>query len=221
MNHFISNRIVRGKTLGDKLSEAREDRDVSLEKAAKDLNISYKYLLALEENKLSDLPGRAYVRNFLKLYCAYLKLNFNDCWQAARELETIESVKRQGTINKKIFFAWPRLIRRLLLVFLVAAVFVFLVFKVQEIFAPPPLTINTPKDGSMIADKQVQIIGKSQPEVEILINNKNIFVDKNGEFKTTADLQKGLNLIKITAKKRYSRTSETLIRVLLTEAQTP
>ncbi|MBI5766004.1 hypothetical protein HZA71_02130, partial [Candidatus Falkowbacteria bacterium] len=51
----------------------------------------------------------------------------------------------------------------------------------------------------------------------IIINNNNVFVDNEGGFQTTLDLQNGLNLIKITAKKRYGRAREVDLRVLLNE----
>ena len=59
-------------------------------------------------------------------------------------------------------------------------------------------------------------------DTENLLNPRFVFVgahwvDKDGNFSTLVDLQKGLNLIKITAKKRYSRISEAEIRVLFNE----
>ena len=110
--------------------------------------------------------------------------------------------------------SWHQLIRRLAILALIAGVLIFLIFKVQHIFAFPRLEVVSPVDGSMVYEKHLKIVGKSEPEVEIMINNKNFFVDSEGEFSADVDLQKGLNLIKITAKKRYSRIKEVDLRVL-------
>ena len=220
MTGFVKNRIVNSQTLGDRLAEARNEKNISLEKAAKELKIAYKYLAALEENKLQDIPGRAYLKNFLRLYCAYLDLNFNDSWQLAKELEAHQTVRRLG-IDRRHLFLWPKFIKRTLIILAVVAILAFLLFKVQEIFTPPALKIIEPTDGSIVAARQIKIIGSSEPEVEIVINNRLIFVDNRGKFESDLDLQKGLNLIKITSKKRYSLSQEAVVRVLLNETPAP
>ena len=83
-----------------------------------------------------------------------------------------------------------------------------------KIFSPPVLEISYPLDGSLVSEKQITLRGHSAKEVELIVNNKEIFVDDNGNFETIVDLQKGLNLIKITAKKRYSRIQEKEIKLL-------
>lgn len=201
--------------MGEKLREARSDKGVSLDKAAKNLGIAFKYLEALENNNLKGLPaGRTYVKNFLKLYAGYLNLDFNDLWRVARELEFRDETGF-SRLGRKYFLSWPKFIARALIFLVVLAVVVFLIFKIKAIFAPPFLDIASPEDGLITTSREIAVIGRSNPEVELMINNKIIFVDKEGSFKTSLDLQKGLNLIKITAKKKYGREREVDLRVLL------
>ncbi len=214
---FISKKIVNGESLGEKLSEARREHGIGLDLAAKDLNIAYKYLDALENNALNNLPGPAYLKNFLKRYCEYLHLDFSDCWRLVEAEKCHQLGPIAKRINQKYFWSGPRLIRGLLISLAVLSVLFFLGIKVKDIFAAPRLEIIQPENGLVTEDRRVDIIGRSEPEVELIINNENIFVDDNGEFQTTIDLQKGLNLIKITAKKRYSRVEEVDLRILLKE----
>lgn len=216
MVRFSRQKIVNSQSLGEKLIEARTEQNIDLEKAAKDLNIAFKYLYALENNKLSDLPGRAYLKNFLEQYCVYLQLNFKDCWKSVPKEEEYIS-KKYPIIDRKDFFSWPRFIKKAIIILVVVTILFFLAFKIQEIFIAPPLDIVQPNDGLITTEKQVVIIGQSQPEVEIIVNNKNVFVDSQGKFEAVIDLQEGLNLVKITAKKKYSRIRELEIRVLLNE----
>lgn len=216
MSSFISKRILRAKSLGDKLKEARREAGVSLERAARDLNITFKYLEALENNKLTDLPGEPYLKIFLKVYSDYLRLDFNECWAEAKKNGS-DAIKGYQKIGRQHFLIWPKFIWRLIICGLVVTVLIFLFFKIQAIFSPPSLEIIAPADGIITSGKQLEIVGRSQPEVEIVINNKEIFVDSQGNFQTAVDLQKGLNLIKITAKKRYSQMREVEIRALFKE----
>ncbi len=216
MSGFSKKRIVNAKSLGDKLIEARVEQSINLAKAAKDLNIAYKYLDALEHNKLSDLPGRAYIEKFLKLYCNYLNLDFKECWRSAKDLKISDPKNIMG-INKKHFLSWPHLVRRGVVILVILAILVFLGLKVQDIFIAPPLEISSPTNGMSTTAKQLEVVGQSEPEAEIIINNQNVFADSEGVFVAEVGLQKGLNLIKITAKKRYSRIREVEVRVLLLE----
>ena len=207
-------RKVLPKTLGEKLSEARNQRQIDLDEAAKDLNVPFRYLESLEQNNFSDLPDKNYLNNLLKNYCRYLKVDFIAAWLLAQS-QPNWSKPKTNEVKKKYFIAWPKLTRRLLLFFLVLVILIFWIVKVQQIFAPPFLEINYPQDGSIATSQQITLVGRSEKEVELIVNNQEIFVDENGNFETLVDLQKGLNLIKITAKKRYSRLEEKEIRLLL------
>ena len=218
MTPLVNTKTVKPESFGDALKEARLDRGISLDKASKDLNIAFKYLDALEKNRLHDIPGRNYIKSFLKVYCQYLGLDSSDFWDKAKAILEKET-KRFQPIEKKHFFVWSKFLKRFLVALVVIILAAFLIIKVDEIFRPPSLQVTQPLDGSITTSTQVLIKGQSQKEAEIVINNKLVFVDNRGGFDTVIDLQKGLNLIKITAKKRYSRTNTVEIRVLLTETQ--
>jgi len=212
---FTAKKIVKSKTIGDKLKEIRQEKNISLSRAAKDLQIAYKYLEALEANQFSRLPGQAYFKIFLKKYCQYLHLDFVDLWRQAKELGVFET-KRDG-LGKTYFFPWRKIIKFALITVVFLAIFVFLAWRVEQIFRPPYLNIIEPADGLITAQGEIRVYGQSLPEAEIVINNKAIFVDNQGFFETKIDLQKGLNLIKISARKRYSRDNVVNLRVLLNE----
>ena len=62
-------------SLGEQLRSAREDKNISLEDAAKDVKISKRYLKALEEGDYSDFPAQTYIKGFLTNYAKYLGLD--------------------------------------------------------------------------------------------------------------------------------------------------
>ena len=205
---------IKPKTLGEKLIEARNQRHINLDEAAKDLKVPFRYLESLEHNNFDDLPDKNYLKDLLKNYCRYLKISFIDSWILVQSHPNWSN-KNTDQVKKKYFIAWPKLAKRSLLFFLALAIIIFWVMKVQEIFSPPFLEISYPQDGSIVESQQIILVGRSEKEVELIVNNQEIFVDENGNFETLVDLQKGLNLIKISAKKRYSRLEEKEIRLLL------
>ena len=198
--------------LGDRLRQARLDRGISFKKASKDLNIATKYLEALEFNQPKLLPSKEYFDRFLQKYGDYLGLDKAELAELrgrADEFNQNRSMERQNSR------AWSEYLRRIAIGIAAIGLVSFLAIKVNDIFQPPPLTINAPADGQIVTDRQLTVSGMSSPEAEIVINNKAVYVEQSGKFSTAVDLQKGLNLIKMTAKKRYSRTTAVEIRVLL------
>ncbi|MFA6593649.1 MAG: helix-turn-helix domain-containing protein [Candidatus Buchananbacteria bacterium] len=205
-NKFIEN-------LGENLKETRLKRGVSLLKASSETKIATKYLEALEQNQPWLLPGPDYLPKFLKTYCDYLGLDYSACQTVADSLQFLS----YKSLKNKNLFVWSNFISQAAVIIGIIALLAFLIWRVNEIFRPPQLIVSRPADGLITVNRQLDVTGKSSREAEIVINNKTVFVDTGGNFSTTVDLQKGLNLIKITAKKRYSRQSEATIRVLFNE----
>lgn len=204
----------RANPLGDYLREKRLDLGKTLKKASHDLNISIKYLEALENNQPGMMPGKEYFEKYLQIYIKYLNIE-------PAEIDLLKSqsehVKQLIDLKKQSRVAWSEYLGQLAVILLGMAVIIFLAIRVNAIFMPPKLEIISPTEGLITISRQLEVKGESTPEAEIVINNKAVLVDQEGSFSTFVDLQKGLNLIKITAKKRYSRTSEAQIRVLFNE----
>jgi cytoskeleton protein RodZ len=60
---------------GEQLRQARQERDLTLEQAARATHIRQRYLEALEAGDLDQLPSRVQARGFLRAYASYLGLN--------------------------------------------------------------------------------------------------------------------------------------------------
>lgn len=211
MSFLIKNNQI-SNPLGNRLKEARGVLGISLFKASKDLGIAIKYLEAIENNNPKQLPRTEYFNLFLKKYSQYLKLDYL-ALQKLAEKQTISVNNKKDKNNN--FFSWFKFNRWMGVSLLVFVLLTFLLWNINSIFRPPKLEIFSPLDGAIVFQRQLEIKGKTIKEAEITINNRSILVDVNGNFSALIDLQNGLNLIKISAKKRYSRFSNVEIRVLL------
>lgn len=208
-------RKIITKNLGESLAEVRQKRFINLDEAAKDLNVPFRYLEALENNNFQDLPNQKYLKQLLNNYCKYLKIDLTVYRRILKNSPEFSQTYKSQKVEAKYFTVWPNLIRKIIILMMVAAILFFLIFKIEQIFSPPFLEITYPSDGLILNERQIKLVGRSEAEVELVINNREIFVDSAGNFSTIIDLQKGLNLIKISAKKRYSRLNEQDIRLLL------
>lgn len=68
--------------IGPKLKAARQAKGWSLDAVAQQTRIPKKYLDAMENDRLDDLPALVYLRGFLKGYCDHLEIPFEPLWDA-------------------------------------------------------------------------------------------------------------------------------------------
>lgn len=61
--------------IGEAFKQARKERGLSLEEIAEKTKIRSRYLEAIEEENFDLLPGRVYVKGFLRNYAKFLGLN--------------------------------------------------------------------------------------------------------------------------------------------------
>jgi len=193
-------------TCGERLIAARRQSGFSLEQIAKELKVPFKYIDSLEHDDLLAIPSQEMAISIARKYCDRLEVSSQSCenWLAVAyrkhhiAYQPIDSLKR---ISKPMIVKWA------MISFLIVAMVSFLAWRVQAIFLPPALVIDAPVDNLVTTASQLVVSGQSLAESEISINNRPILADSVGHFEVVVDLQKGLNLIKITAKKRYSRTT--------------
>jgi cytoskeletal protein RodZ len=73
------------------LKRCREYRDLSLEEAEESTKIGANYLIALEEDQVSQFSSLAYLKGFLRIYSTYLGLNPDDMIRLYEKLYSARS----------------------------------------------------------------------------------------------------------------------------------
>lgn len=210
MSPFIVKPLLPADHLSQRLRQARENLGLSLDTAARQLNISKHYLQSLEEGAWQELPGEFYLKTFLKKYA--LALGFS--WpkiekEASKEMARFKkwqssSYQRQEPTRAHLMVL-PKIIQKIIIFSFVAVLLVYLGLKIYPITQPPVLTIFSPAEERTISAKNELVVsGHTEKNALVKINSQEVFPDETGYFSLTLDLSMDLNLIKIEAKKRYS-----------------
>lgn len=221
MVSFNSKKLITPTGVSDTLRRTRQAEHLSITAAAKLLGISPKYLEAIERGNYKALPGDMYARKFIKKYGDNLRLNGNDL--VNRYLEetglTKKTEEKRLPPRAKTSRLWdgPKLLRRGLTLALLAGLLYYLGAEVGGIFAPPPLTVESPTDGMVVSDNKIEIKGVTLPESKVQINGAERVSDNQGKFAETLTLTPGLNKILITAVKKHSRPASILRNVIFEE----
>jgi len=212
MTGFVSKKISKIQTLGERLAAHRSDLGLSIAKAAKLLNLNSRYLKLFESDAYQQLPADVYTWNILKNYSRLLKLNPDMVVETFKKekdfhLKT-QKQKEQIKVNRFLnFFLNPRLLKYAFVFLIIASVLFYLGYGINRIITPPILLVTSPEKNIYTDKNEIEIAGVTEKEVDLRINDQPLLTDTSGRFLLTVNLLKGLNLIKISAQKKHSKPS--------------
>lgn len=224
MKSFTHHKINSPLTLGEKLCARRLELCYSLDDVSKALNMQKRYIIALESGDFSNLPSDVYTDNFFKSYIKFLSLNqthylklYNNEKKVYKKINNKEKNKTKSFFYKSKIRVSPRFFRFLAVFLILLALGSYIFLETRKIFAIPFLNINEPADNLVISDYIVDVVGQTQPESYLTINGKKIIVNKEGFFTETVSLHKGLNVIEISTKKKYSEPNVKYRQVMVVD----
>ena len=192
------------------------------------MQISCLYLEALEQGDYGRLPSLIYTRNFVKKYGLRLNVNMSDLlelfeqeWQLFEKMQlSFLNVGQSEGINKTDLWKMPRWLRWIGATMAIVAVMTYLGFELYDLRQAPTLVLHTPQEELMLEKQVVEVTGQTDPEASLLINDQPILSDSEGNFSETVALQPGLNVIEITATKKYSRANTQYRKIIVQDATT-
>lgn len=87
-------------------------------------------------------------------------------------------------------------------------------YEINFLIRAPKLEISQPVADITVNQEIFEIIGKTDSSAYLTINSKEIYIDKEGNFKTEIELSEGTNIIKAEAKNRFDRVNTIIRRII-------
>jgi hypothetical protein len=87
-------------------------------------------------------------------------------------------------------------------------------FEARYLISGPQITVAEPLDGTETTIKLIDISGKVQNITLITLNDRQIFIDENGNFREPFLLSPGYNIVRLDAKDKFGRTNEKVIELV-------
>jgi cytoskeletal protein RodZ len=219
MHSFSVKKIGAETTLGEKLKNLREKNLYSVKRLAKKIFIHKKYIEALEENNYADLPDEIYTKNYIIAYIKFFKQDPAPFVNAY--FSEISKNKTNKTVQKRMgkpCFVFPAHVTKYAVLGLIIISFAtYLGLEIKKITSPPNLEIFEPTDETIVKSPILSITGKSEKETRIKINGESVMPNADGTFNEEIDLQHGLNVIKISAAKKYSKENIIYRKIIFDE----
>lgn len=201
------------RTVGQVLKEERERKFYTLDEIEKATKIRKELLEALEAGQYTKLPPPTFVQGFIKNYGKFLGLNtekllaifrreFSDRIHPPRILESFSNPVDKKRLRLTPTGALASLISGFIIIF-----FVYLWFEYRFLVGGPFLDVSQPVNEFNTNSETVEVIGRTDPEAKVSINEQEIQVDPSGKFSQEIKLSDNLNRIVITATSKAGKTT--------------
>lgn len=198
--------------IGQKLSEERIKKGLSIKEISAILKIKPHFLEAIEKGRYNDLPSASYAQGFVRNYAQFLGMKSQD---------VIPLFKREFD-EQKVFRVLPKGLARdssyplrrfrmqgktLLVVLFFIFLVLYLLFQYRYFVFNPPLSISAPKEQEKVARGTIIIAGTTDPKASLSINDQAVSLDEGGNFKKQLTVFPGTTTITIRATNRFGRAT--------------
>lgn len=217
MTGFINKELKFWKTLPELIRQEREKCHLSVDKLSLLSGVSAKYIEIIESGLYFDLPGEMYTKQFIKALASFLKISPDYCLKLyQQEKSTQLALLEKTVVQKKEVRAiiTPQKIRTWAFTTGLIALVAYLGWQVNAIFAAPYLEIKQPANQTTTNADFMEIVGQTESESSVTINDQEIIIQPNGTFQQTVNLKDGLNSFSISSAKKHSKKRQISLSIL-------
>lgn len=203
---------------GEKLQQARLEKGLTLEDVAKKTKIKTDFLGFIEEGKYTKLPSVSYAHGFVRNYAKFLGLPEKEIMAIfRREFDEDKSyrVLPKGFEKTDSFpIARFKLKQTAVLIIIIFLLFLsYMLFQYRGAFLNPPLDVTSPQNGTLISSSEVTVVGKTDSNATVYIEQNAVSVDQNGNFKKTITVFPGETTITVKVINKFSRETEKKVSI--------
>ena len=106
-------------------------------------------------------------------------------------------------------------------IFIAVIIIGYSLFSARHIIKGPTIVIETPENGELTKNNFVEIKGKSENINYITLNDRQIYIDDEGNFKEKLILYEGENTLKLYGKDKFGREVTKYLQVVAPEEEPP
>ncbi len=107
------------------------------------------------------------------------------------------------------------IVKTLLIILIACGIAAYSLYQAKNIIRGPQITIDSPQNGSSVDTPEVIIKGNAKNISYISLNDRQIFVDKDGAFTEELLLASGYNKWKVEAKDKFGGIVSKRIEIVL------
>ena len=199
---------------GERLREERLKKHLTLEEVSRKTKIKVSFLLAIEKGEYKKLPSATYAQGFVRNYAGFLGMSEQEVLAIFRREyneEKIVKVLPEGLLRKEEFplkrFRLQQGTKLIILVFIILVSYIL--FQYRYAIIDPPLKIDSPTEGAVVSSQTITVIGKTDSNASVFVNNDSASLDGRGNFKKVITVFTGEKTITVKVINYFGR--ETIV----------
>lgn len=122
--------------------------------------------------------------------------------------KAIKPVRRE----RKLVITPKRIVLTVFILFLILVALYFY-REIGFLVKAPALEVSQPLTDITVREETFEIAGKTDA-VYLTVNDKEVYIDKQGNFRTEINLSQGINVMKIQAENRFNKINQIIRRVI-------
>ncbi len=202
--------------VGERFALERKRKGLTIDEVAKGTKIRPNFLIALEKGDYKKLPSSAYIKGFITNYAQFLGLSTKETLALFRrefnEREFLDVLPESFTNQKPRMFAGFRLSRAAIYVAVILILVLgFVFFQYKAAFFGPNLVVVLPKENAVITQPQITVVGNTDQNVTVMVNDSAADVSSDGTFKKVVVILAGTTEITIKAVNSFGKET-TVVR---------
>jgi len=199
------------KTIGGAIKEARTRKKYSLSKLENVTKIKKDFISALEKEDWGHLPEFPVLSGFVKSIAGALGVGEKSLLALLRRDYPPKALSINPKPDVSDKFVWsPKLTFAVGVGIVMVLVLGYLGIQYKKFISPPSLNVLEPKEEQVVKERRVKVVGKTDGDAIIKINNQPVLLDSEGNFEAEIEIFEGTNEIVVKAQSRAGK--ETVVR---------
>ncbi len=204
------------KSIGSYLKSVRKAKKISLNELAEETKIKKEFIDAIEKESWQHLPEFPVVRGFVKNIATALELDRDKTTALLRRDYPPQKPSVSPELDLKEGFHWgPRTTFLLGVLSITLLIVSYLLYQYFSFNQPPVLSVTAPTAGSTLPEGDIKVIGTTNPQASVRVNNQPAIVDEEGNFETVIEVTKETNIISVRAVSRSDKESKVEIPIIV------
>ncbi len=195
------------RELSEILPQLLEARNITLEKLTLSTGVPKRFLTALSQGDLKNLPARPYVHGYLLRIASALDINPEILLEAYRDSARLPSSGTDDLLPKNRFALKPVVWRNALILVITVSILGYLAFELNHVLGIPALTITSP-DTDIVKAGTIRVEGTVTVGDELKLNGEVVYTDERGRFSKEVALDPGLNTMEFSVKRFLGRETK-------------
>lgn len=187
---------------GQRLRSQRLKKGLTLEEVSSATKIKASFLLAIEKGEYEKLPPTTYAQGFVRNYAGFLGMPEREILAIFRREyndEKVVKVLPEGLPKREDFplkrFRLQQATKLIIFVFIILVGYIL--FQYRYAIIDPPLKIDSPTEGAVVSSQTITVIGSTDPNASLFVNNDPASLDNSGHFKKVITVFTGKTTITI------------------------